>query len=375
MAGWIEPEADIALPKETNAGVFTHLARNDGVGAAHGDSAFPGGGHAGAGFSVGRNGVVVYEHGANYFAPRLVHAAALAAWTHVAVVDRDDPPSLYLNGQLARQGTSSTFKVHSSAGAGGGSFMGERGEIEHFNRALSAADIAELAKSKPPAAAGALPTITMTRGAKGILTAEVASGGDYGIRLSSGQTRSFSVPTLPSPWKVAAAWEVRFHPNRDVPERVTLERLMSLTEHPNEAIRHFAGTATYRKTVELPANHVPGNADSAIILDLGRVEALAEVILNGRNLGVLRKPRYVLDLTSAAQPGANTLEVRVTGTWRNRLIGAARHPNGFSAATGQPPPFQPYLSADLKVRADEPLTTFGLIGPVRLHSLRRVEIP
>ena len=104
------------------------------------------------------------------------------------------------------------------------------------------------------------------------------------------------------------------------------------------------------------------------------MESLAEVILNGQNLGVLWKPPFVVDVTRAIRPGANTLEVRVTGTWRNRLIGEAKHPQGFPPSQGGAQ-FKPHLAADIKVRPDEALTPFGLIGPVWLRTTQRMGVP
>ena len=156
LAGWLKPNVDIALPQEADTGVFLQLARNDAIFPAHGASLFGGDQHAGAGISVGRNGVAVYEHSSSYFAPLLVHAAPLADWTHVAVVYQEGRPSLYLNGKLAHQGLQSRHTVHPSPGGGqggpGGPFQGELGEIQQFSRALAAAEIAQLAASPPPAA-------------------------------------------------------------------------------------------------------------------------------------------------------------------------------------------------------------------------------
>jgi hypothetical protein len=93
---------------------------------------------------------------------------------------------------------------------------------------------------------------------------------------------------------------------------------------------------------------------------------------------VLWQPPFVHDITEAAKPGANTLEIRVTGTWRNRLIGRAKFPNGYpeiASGAGLRKAFTPYVAADLKIRASEPLSPFGLIGPVRLSSSQRVQIP
>jgi len=56
------------------------------------------------------------------------------------------------------------------------------------------------------------------------------------------------------------------------------------------------------------------------------VKNLAEVCLNGRNLGVLWKPPFRVNLTAAAHPGRNQLVVKVTNLWPNRLIGDEQLP-------------------------------------------------
>jgi hypothetical protein len=188
-------------------------------------------------------------------------------------------------------------------------------------------------------------------------------------------TRSFQVEALPAPLEISGPWEVRFPPKMDVPQRLTLNNLISLTEHPDEAIRYFSGTAAYQRTFHLPADRL--GKGQRLMLDLGRVEALAEVFLNGQSLGVLWKPPFITDITDAAKPGMNRLEVRVIGTWRNRLIGDAKYPNGFpsaAATAGGRPQFKPYLGANLKLRPDETPAPFGLIGPVQIRNTQRVSL-
>ncbi|HOC56407.1 MAG TPA: glycosyl hydrolase [Verrucomicrobiota bacterium] len=375
MTGWLKPAAEIALPAQTNSGVFMNAARNDAVFPSHGASAFSDVTHACAGISAGRNGVCVYEHSSDYFAPLLAHRAPLTNWTHIAVVYQDGTPSLYLNGTLAHRGVRSRFNVHSGLSvepSGGGNFKGELSGLRDFGRPLGAAEVAELAKAKP-AAGSALPAIIVARAGKGSFEAEVTASGSYAVNFSNGQSRTLEVPALPPPLEITGPWEVRFPAQMDVPERGTLDRLISLTEHTNEAIRYFSGTAAYARSFDLPAGRLAGG--QRLLLDLGRVEALAEVSLNGKNLGVLWKPPFVLDVTDAARLGRNSLEVRVTGTWRNRLIGDAKHPAGFPSAertAGGPAQFKPYLGVALNLRADEPPAPFGLMGPVQLRNTRRI---
>src|SRR5690349_13208869 len=51
------------------------------------------------------------------------------------------------------------------------------------------------------------------------------------------------------------------------------------------------------------------------------IREAAEVYVNGRHVGDLWHPPYSIDLTSAAHPGENTLELRVFNTAINELAG------------------------------------------------------
>ena len=75
----------------------------------------------------------------------------------------------------------------------------------------------------------------------------------------------------------------------------------------------FCGSAIYRRTIELP--QIAGR----YWLVLEDVRQVAEVEVNGQKVGVCPWPPYVFDLTSALQPGANELAIRVTNSF-GRLI-------------------------------------------------------
>jgi hypothetical protein len=113
--------------------------------------------------------------------------------------------------------------------------------------------------------------------------------------------------------------------------------------------------------------------DGSVLLDLGNVESLAEVLVNGRNLGVFWKPPFVVDITGAARLGTNTLEVRVTNAWLNRLIGDKKYPKGFP--DGGSLQFKPFLAADMSNRLGDQLVPAGLIGPVRIRTTQRLRVP
>jgi len=149
-------------------------------------------------------------------------------------------------------------------------------------------------------------------------------------------------------------WTVTFQPGRGAPDSVVLPQLADWSKSADAGVRYFSGTATYRQTFKLPAKPAKG-----LVLDLGEVRELAEVIVNGKSAGILWKPPYRADLTGLAKPGINTLEVRVTNLWVNRLIGDAQ------------PGAKPITFTALKTyRADAPLRPSGLMGPVTLDAER-----
>ncbi|NOZ02925.1 MAG: hypothetical protein GXP54_13710 [Deltaproteobacteria bacterium] len=86
-----------------------------------------------------------------------------------------------------------------------------------------------------------------------------------------------------------------------------------------EELHWSGGPGTYRAGVELPALE----DNQKVVLDLGRVEGVAEVSFNGRAAGRLIVPPFKVDVTSMAMKGPNKLEVVVTPPARNRLIGKA----------------------------------------------------
>lgn len=164
--------------------------------------------------------------------------------------------------------------------------------------------------------------------------------------------------TMPGvPWLTVAdlskEWSLTFQPGRGAPTEPRTTQMGSWTNDPDARVRYFSGTATYKRTFNIPP--AVRNRRGALMLDLGDVKEMAEVIVNGRSLGILWHPPYRLNVHDALRAGQNTIELRVTNLWVNRLIGDAQP--GASAVTFTVSP--PY-------RADAPLRPSGLLGPVTL---------
>jgi hypothetical protein len=151
--------------------------------------------------------------------------------------------------------------------------------------------------------------------------------GRYEIQTALGKTIGVEVASVRKPLRLEGPWQLAFPPQppygQDTPQPQSLDDLISWHAHPLDAVKYFSGTAVYRNTFdcpELPADRSGWKAS----LDLGRVEVIAAVILNGRNLGILWKVPFRLDVTDVLNSGPNELEVRVTNLWPNRLIGDER---------------------------------------------------
>ncbi len=169
-----------------------------------------------------------------------------------------------------------------------------------------------------------------------------------------------------------------FPPKLGAPGQVTLDRLISWTDHSDAGVKHFSGTATYRKVFDLPAE----SGQSKTYLDLGAVQNIAEVRLNGHDLGILWKPPFRVDVTGLLKKERNELTVRITNTWANRLIGDEFLPDDWETKNGRrvndwpkwllegkPSPTGriAFITRRLFKQTD-PLLPSGLLGPVVLRA-------
>ena len=210
--------------------------------------------------------------------------------------------------------------------------------------------------------------------------------GRYELKTASGRTLRGETAALPQPLEVTGSWQVRFPPNAGAPEQVTLEKLVSWSEHSDPGVKHFSGMATYTKTVSVPRAMLGKNR--RLYLDLGNVQVMAQVKLNGKDLGILWRSPYRVDVTDAVKAGQNTLEVKVVNLWINRMIGdeglpedSSRNDNGTLkewpqwVQEGKPSPTGRYTFTSWRLwKAGDPLQESGLIGPVTLRTVERVNI-
>jgi hypothetical protein len=228
--------------------------------------------------------------------------------------------------------------------------------------------------------------ITLIRHGDGRIEAEVRQPGSYLLKTAAGENRQLNVAELPGRQALAGPWEVRFAPGGGGPAHIALPKLISWSQHDNPGVKYFSGAASYQTKFTVPSSWLAGNR--RVALDLGRVEVIAEVKINGRPLGTLWKAPYGVDISGAAKAGENTLEVTVTNLWINRQIGdeqlpedSERNPDGTLKAWpawlagDQPSPTGRHAFTSWRLwKKDSPLVESGLLGPVTLQVSERIAV-
>jgi hypothetical protein len=218
---------------------------------------------------------------------------------------------------------------------------------------------------------------SITYSDKGKIIMTTSREGKYTLSISDREDRpdhdtsdsdvtTIEVTGIPESIKFDRNWNVRFPENWDVPTDTSFNDLISWTDHPHEGIRHFSGTASYSNTFNISKEMM--QPDLNVLLDLGEVMVTAEIIVNGKNLGIFWKKPFLVDITTALQAGNNEIEIRITNTWWNRLVGDEKYPNGFPGALAE----QPRTYTTYKAwKANDELIPSGLLGPVHINFKKR----
>jgi hypothetical protein len=150
-------------------------------------------------------------------------------------------------------------------------------------------------------------------------------------------------------------WEVRFDSKRGGPEMpVQFATLQDWSVSEGDGIKYYSGIATYKKKFAVTDME---RSNKRLWLDLGNVEVMAAVRLNGKDIGTRWMTPYKFDITDDLQKGENVLEIEVANLWPNRLIGDAKLPEEKRIT---------WTTFNGAYQANSPLLPSGLIGPVRI---------
>ena len=200
------------------------------------------------------------------------------------------------------------------------------------------------------------------------------AGGSMEIRTADRKTLKMKIAPEKSV-SLDTDWKVSFD-GVAAPKARTFKTLYPWNESDDELLRYFSGTGIYKKTI-----NVKKTKGEELWLDLGLVEVIATVLVNGKEVATEWKPPFLLELTDALKSGKNELEIRVSNLWGNRMIGDEQYPDdiGFSGSgvlgtlpqwfvedKPRPQPGRKTFTTCRYYAKDDPLKPSGLLGPVSL---------
>ena len=171
---------------------------------------------------------------------------------------------------------------------------------------------------------------------------------------------------------IEGAWNVSFNPKFGGPENIQFDKLQDWTSHESRGIKYYSGIATYKKTFEW--NEL---SQKSYFIDLGVVNDIARVKVNGEDMGVIWCAPWRIDISGALKQGTNAVEIQVANRWINRLLGDMQEPDanvrtvkfengllgGQEFTTGRYTFTTKQSMSDFKFT--EPISS-GLLGPVRI---------
>ena len=196
-------------------------------------------------------------------------------------------------------------------------------------------------------------------------------------------------PVIDEIMTIEGPWQVSFDPVWGGPEKpVTFNKPEDWISRPEPGIKYYSGTATYRISFDVPPE-TKINRKPKFSLDLGKVNHIAKVKLNGQDLGVVWTAPWKVNIPGNILKGTgNNLEIEVTNVWVNRLVGDEQEPPDSEWA---PAHYGPETGTYLKefpgwfvkkqprpsmgrycfttwnyFTKDSPLVSSGLLGPVKL---------
>ena len=149
---------------------------------------------------------------------------------------------------------------------------------------------------------------------------------------------------------VNGKWSLQFPEGWGAPANLEVEALAPWCELPmTDEGKAFSGSVMYTTTFDWT------NAAKPVMLDLGKVNMIAEVFVNDQKVRTLWCTPYSLDISQFVKQGENKLQVKVTSTWFNRLTFDASLPEADRKTWTIAGP-----------SAAAPLKEYGLLGPVNL---------
>ncbi|MCK5281572.1 MAG: hypothetical protein KAK04_23635, partial [Cyclobacteriaceae bacterium] len=198
----------------------------------------------------------------------------------------------------------------------------------------------------------------------GQFRAHVTEPGDFELTWSDGKKSLVKVENAIAEQPISGSWELSFDTAWGGPEKVSIDELKSWTEFSDEGIKYYSGTATYNKSFSISKKEIK---NKKLLLDLGNVQEMAAIKINGQQMPVKWSAPFVFDITKHVKAGINNLEVEVVNMWPNRLILDGRLPEEKRLTKTNVSKFE---TED----AEKYLRASGLLGPVKVRFFENVAL-
>jgi hypothetical protein len=151
---------------------------------------------------------------------------------------------------------------------------------------------------------------------------------------------------------MSGSWKVKFNEKMGGGRGAFIwDTLTSWTKQKDASIKYYSGGAVYQNSF-----YIDSQKFYAASIEFDSVYNIASVRINGINCGTVWTQPYTLDIRKAIKPGENKIEIEVTNTWHNRLIGDNLLP---------PEKRFTWTTAPFRLK-DKPLLPAGLVGRVRV---------
>ena len=207
--------------------------------------------------------------------------------------------------------------------------------------------------------------------------AEFYTSGESTFTFSNGITKTVKAD-VPKSIVIGEKWDIVFPQVNKPSVELKDSRLFKWNESNNDDIKYFSGTAIYKSNFIISKNYI--EKDVKLNIDLGKVRNLASIKINGKLCAGLWKEPFRADISSYVKEGKNTIEIDVTDTWTNRLIGDEQLPADIKYKNNLISEFPKWMKDKKIVRTsgrttftlrdfykkDKKLIDAGLFGPIEI---------
>ena len=170
------------------------------------------------------------------------------------------------------------------------------------------------------------------------------------------------------PQEIKSNWTITFlDGGPTIPSSIKTDQLISWTELVGDDVKNFSVTAKYSVEFEKSAG-----STSSYLLNLGKVNETAEVLLNGKRIATLIGPVFQCVIPASAFQQTNKLEIIVANLMANRISYMDRNnlPWKIFYNTNMPARKRENVKNGLfDASVWKPLSS-GLLGPVTITPLK-----